>query len=63
MYELAVFKPGDDFASDRMVLERASEVLRTVPLLLKRHCDCERVEVYHAGGLLFSVDCRGNRID
>jgi hypothetical protein len=62
MYELAVFKPGEDYASERVTLTRSSEVLQTIPVLLERHSECERVEVHHAGALLFSVDCKGNRI-
>ena len=63
MYRLIVRHPGRDQPTESVDIPRSSEVLMTIPLLLERHADCESVDVLYNGGRLFSVDCKGNRID
>ena len=62
MYELRVFAEGDTVALHTERVDRAGSVVERIPLLLSSHENCERVEVYLTGRLLFSVDCAGNRI-
>jgi hypothetical protein len=42
---------------------RAQEVMDTIKLLLERHPDCHRIRVEIGTGLLFAVDCTGERVD
>jgi hypothetical protein len=62
MYELSVFHPRDTFPVERLPLNRASAVLEMIPELLARHAECDRIDVYCFGSLLFTVECAGNRI-
>ncbi|MDB5453695.1 MAG: hypothetical protein JWO33_2273 [Caulobacteraceae bacterium] len=63
MYQLRVMKDGDDKPFETIYLSRSEEVLATIPKLLDQHEDCERIAVFFNSGRLFSVDCKGNRIE
>ena len=63
MYHLRVIHQGSPIPTEVIDLDRASDVLTTIPQLLARHADCERVEVLAGPTRLFAVDCRGQRLD
>ncbi|MGA0608223.1 hypothetical protein ACO2Q0_19700 [Phenylobacterium sp. VNQ135] len=59
MYQLRVIARGSLVPIEILSIERASEVLSSIPQLLARHGDCERIEVLARTTPLFAVDCRG----
>ena len=60
MYRLLVFHPGDERPSKTLRMPLASDILESIPRLLKEHEGCERIEIYLGVSRLFSVDCDGN---
>jgi hypothetical protein len=60
VYELQVHEEGA--LKKRVQALGASDVLQTIPQLLKDHPDCEKVVVMMGLTPLFAVDCKGNRL-
>ncbi|WP_309089180.1 hypothetical protein [Phenylobacterium sp.] len=63
MYHLRVLHQGSSLPTEVLTLERPGDVLTSVPELLARHADCERVEVLAGPTFLFAVDCKGQRLE
>lgn len=60
---LQVFHASERNPTETLMKARASDVLAAIPELLAHHNSCDKVVVYAAGARLFSVDCKGNRLN
>jgi len=63
MYRLEVHYPGRKIPAHSRWVANAVEVLTIIPELLSEHHGCEQVSVWFESTRLFTVDCRGSRID
>jgi hypothetical protein len=63
MYDLRVYHPGEDIPAKFVTAPSATEALDLIPKLLAEHDGCERVSVLARGTFLFSVDCKGHRMN
>lgn len=62
-YTLTVFHKGSLVATEVAHAKRAAEVMMKIKELLDRHHDCHRLRVEGPIGHLFTVDCKGDRVD
>jgi hypothetical protein len=62
-YTLSVFLMGETMPVETVLANRAPDAMKKIQELLLNHEDCERIRIYSISGFLFSVDCRGERID
>lgn len=63
MYRLRIIPEGSAIPTEIVTLHRATEVLTSIPELLRRHRNCQRIEVCAGTTPLFAVDCRGRLLD
>lgn len=61
-YTLTVCHHGQTLATETINLTTSTEVLNTIPELLKKHPDCHRIHVHAGVARLFSVDCNGQNV-
>jgi len=59
MYSLYVIKAGNPAPVEIVAVQRAADVLTSIPEVLRRHPDCLRVEVKAGTTALFAVDAKG----
>jgi hypothetical protein len=62
MYRIEVSFAGEDQPRHVERLQRASDVLARIPMLLREHAGCEKIVVLLGSMRLFAVDCRGNAL-
>jgi hypothetical protein len=63
MYRLRIIPEGTPIPTEIVTLHRATEVLTTIPELLRRHRNCQRIEVCAGTTALFAVDGKGRLLD
>lgn len=63
MYELLVFRPGEQAPQRIEVVNNAAEAMAALPRLLQEHAGCHRIEVHSGRDRLFAVDGEGRRLD
>ncbi|MCR5873354.1 hypothetical protein LRS10_03590 [Phenylobacterium sp. J426] len=63
MYRLHVIHEGSAIPRETVTVTRAADILTSIPEVLRRHHDCERIEVTAGTTPLFAVDSKGRLLE